>query len=189
MMAPGRSRVRFLADAGRRVLLLGEGDLTEETCEALRAAGADVARLENPSADEVREALEAGADAVAVVSRDDAWPLRAALLVRHLDADVPIVATIFDPAAGAELEQEIGNCTITSLADIVAPTLAGPCVDDDLAAVIDGHGSAARTASSSASRSPRSAPAVRGPSPARSSSRSTAAPRSSSSAPSAWCSS
>ncbi len=140
MMAPGRSRVRFRAMAGRRVLLLGEGDLTEETCEALRAAGADVARLENPSAEELREALEAGADAVAVVSRDDAWPLRAALLVRHLDADVPIVATIFDPAAGAELEQEIGNCTITSLADIVAPTLAGPCVDDDLAAVIDGHG-------------------------------------------------
>ena len=33
------------------------------------------------------------------------------------------MATIFDPAAGRELEQEIGNCTITSLADIVAPTL------------------------------------------------------------------
>ena len=71
--------------------------------------------------------------------------------MRHLDADVPIVATIFDPAAGAELEQEIGNCTITSLADIVAPTLAGPCLDDDLAAVIDGDGGcAAATASSSA---------------------------------------
>src|SRR5918993_5019601 len=124
----------------RRVLLLGEGDLAEETCEALRAAGADVTRLADPSADEIRSAVEAGADSVAVVSRDDAWPLRAALLVRHLDPDVPIVATIFDPAAGAELEQEIGNCTITSLADIVAPTLAGPCLDDDLAAVIDGEG-------------------------------------------------
>jgi voltage-gated potassium channel Kch len=124
----------------RRVLLLGEGDLSEETCEALLAAGADVTRLEDPSAGELRDALEAGADSVAVVSRDDAWPLRVALLVRHLDPDVPIVATIFDPAAGHELEQEIGNCTITSLADIVAPTLAGPCVDDDLAAVIDGQG-------------------------------------------------
>jgi voltage-gated potassium channel Kch len=124
----------------RRVLLLGEGDLSEETCEALLAAGADVTRLEDPSAGELRDALETGADSVAVVSRDDAWPLRVALLVRHLDPDVPIVATIFDPAAGHELEQEIGNCTITSLADIVAPTLAGPCVDDDLAAVIDGQG-------------------------------------------------
>jgi Trk K+ transport system NAD-binding subunit len=124
--------------AVRRVLLLGAGDLTDETAEALAAAGADVARLEDPAADELRAALEHGTDAVAVVSRDDAWPLRAALLVRHLDAQVPIVATIFDPAAGRELEQEIGNCTITSLADIVAPSLAGPCLDDELAALLPG---------------------------------------------------
>ena len=124
--------------AARRILLLGEGDLTDETGAALDAAGADVRRLADPEAGELREALEAGVDAVAVVSRDDAWPLRAALLVRHIDEQVPIVATIFDPAAGRELEQEIGNCTITSLADIVAPTLAGPCLDDDLAALLDG---------------------------------------------------
>src|ERR687893_293995 len=121
----------------RRILLLGAGDLSDETAEALAAAGADVMRLEDPSAEELEGALRGGADAVAVVSRDDAWPLRAALLVRHLDPDVPIVATIFDPATGRELEQEIGNCTITSLADIVAPSLAGPCLGDDLAAVLD----------------------------------------------------
>jgi voltage-gated potassium channel Kch len=122
----------------RRILLLGAGDLTDETCAALEAAGAEVQRLEDPDAGEVRAALERGADAVAVVSRDDAWPLRAALLVRHIDDEVPIVATIFDPTAGRELEQEIGNCAITSLADIVAPTLAGPCLGDELAAVLDG---------------------------------------------------
>ena len=72
-----------------------------------------------------------------VVSRDDAWPLRAALLVRHLDDDVPIVAAIFDPATGAELEDVIGNATVTSLADIVPPSLAGPCLGDELAAVLD----------------------------------------------------
>jgi voltage-gated potassium channel Kch len=121
----------------RRVLLLGEGDLTEETAEALRAAEATVERLEDPTHEELRHALEAGADAAMVVSRDDAWPLRAALLLRHLDPDVPIVATIFDPETGRELEEVIGNCTITSLADIVAPTLAGPCLGDDLAAVLD----------------------------------------------------
>lgn len=122
----------------RRILLLGAGDLTEETCAALEASGAEVVRLEDPSADELREALDRRADAVAVVSRDDAWPLRAALLVRHIDADVPIVATIFDPTTGRELEHEIDNITITSLADIVAPSLAGPCLGDDLAAVLDG---------------------------------------------------
>src|SRR5918992_3327875 len=120
-----------------RILLLGEGDLTEETAEALRAAGADVRHLEDPGHEELRRALDAGADAAMVVSRDEAWPLRAALLVRHLDPEVPIVATIFDPETGRELEEVIGNCAITSLADIVAPTLAGPCLGDDLAAVLD----------------------------------------------------
>jgi hypothetical protein len=43
----------------------------------------------------LREAREQDADAVAVVSRDEAWPLQAALLMRHLDPDAPIVATIF----------------------------------------------------------------------------------------------
>ena len=122
----------------QRILLLGDGDLTDETEEALRAADAGVTRLADPSHDELRDALEAGADAVLVVSNHDAWPLRVALLVRHLDSDVPIVATIFDPETGRELEALIGNCTITSLADIVAPTLAGPCLSDTLCAVIDG---------------------------------------------------
>jgi voltage-gated potassium channel Kch len=125
--------------ARRRILLLGAGDLSDETQAALEAEGADCVRLEDPDAEAVREALERGADAVAVVSPDDAWPLRAALLVRHLDPDVPIVATIFDPATGRELGQEIGNCRITSLAEIVAPTLAGPCLGDDFAAVHGGE--------------------------------------------------
>jgi Trk K+ transport system NAD-binding subunit len=118
-----------------RILLLGEGDLTAETAEALRASDAEVERLEDPTHEELRDALKRGADAAVVVSRDDAWPLRAALLVRHLDPDVAIVATIFEPETARELEQVIGNCTITSVADIVAPTLAGPCLSDDLAAV------------------------------------------------------
>jgi Trk K+ transport system NAD-binding subunit len=122
-----------------RILLLGAGDLTDETCAALEASGADVVRLEDPDAGELRDALAQRADAVAVVARDDAWPLRAALLVRHLDADVPIVATIFDPATGRELEHEIDNIAITSLADIVAPSLAGPCLGDDFAAVLGGE--------------------------------------------------
>ncbi len=121
----------------RRILLLGDGDLTDETAEALRAAEAEVARLEDPTHEELGDALENGADAVLIVSRDDAWPLRAALLVRHLDSDVRIIATIFDPETGRELEEIIGNCTITSLADVVAPTLAGPCLGHDLAAVLD----------------------------------------------------
>src|SRR3712207_493593 len=128
--------------ADRRILLLGEGDLADETEAALRAGGGDVRRLEDPDHETLRDALENGADTVVIVSRDDAWPLRAALLVRHLDEEVPIVATIFDPATGRQLEEEIGSCTITSLADIVAPTLAGPCLDGEYAALLDEDGRA-----------------------------------------------
>ena len=39
-----------------------------------------------------------GFDVVCVASREDAFPLRMALLVRHLDEDVRLVVTIFDPA-------------------------------------------------------------------------------------------
>ena len=122
----------------RRILLVGHGDLADETAEALDAAGAEVVRLEDPDHEGLRDALAPSADAVLVVSRDDAWPLRVALLVRHLEPDVPIIATIFDPETGGQLEQQIGNCTIASLADVAAPSLAGPCLDDDLAAILDG---------------------------------------------------
>lgn len=120
--------------AGRRILLLGSGDLADQTAAALEAAGADLRRLTDLAPDDLRARLGEGLDAVLIVSRDDAWPLRAAVLVRHVDGDLPIVATIFDPLTGRQLEREIGNCTITSLAEIVAPTLAGPCLGD-LAAV------------------------------------------------------
>ena len=77
-----------------------------------------------------------------VATRDDAFPLRMALLVRHLDADVPLLVTIFDPGIAEQIADTIPNCTVTSLADIVAPTLAGPCIDPDLVAVRrkDGRG-------------------------------------------------
>ena len=179
--------------AARRILLLGEGDLTDETCAALEAGRRDRAAARRPlrTTSCARRSAAGRRDAVAVVSRDDAWPLRAALLVRHLDADVPIVATIFDPATGRELEQEIGNCTITSLADIVAPSLAGPCLGDELAAVLDGDPPKGCAASDGGRRgagpaggasAPRSGAHHRDPE-----ARSTAARRSSSSAPSGCC--
>jgi hypothetical protein len=178
----------------QRILLLGDGDLTDETDEALRAADADVTRLADPSHDELRDALQAGADAVLVVSNHDAWPLRVALLVRHIDRDVPIVATIFDPETGRELEALIGNCTITSLADIVAPTLAGPCLSDTLCAVVDGDrpvGLRCRDGAVEEANLPEARSAGPGRWPPPSPARSTAAQGSSSSARSAcWsCSS
>ena len=73
---------------------------------------------------------------VCVATRDDAFPLRIALLVRHLDADVPLLVTIFDPGIARQIADTVPNCRVTSVADIVAPSLAGPCISPDLLAVL-----------------------------------------------------
>jgi hypothetical protein len=121
------------------VVLIGEGDLAEEVRYALEAAGADVYRLKAPGEREVRQALEVdGIDRVAVVSRDDAAALRMALMVRNLDSELPLLVTIFDPTMARQVEESIEHCEVTSMADIVAPSLAGPCLGDDLAAIREG---------------------------------------------------
>lgn len=129
-------------DAERsRVLLVGDGDLAREVAEALEARGGDVRWLEDPAGDTIRAALgEHRPGVVAVVSRADAMPLRVALSVRDCDADVPLLVTIFDPAIARQLEENVPGCRVTSLADVVAPSLAGPLVDPELAAVLPRDG-------------------------------------------------
>jgi Trk K+ transport system NAD-binding subunit len=119
------------------VLLIGAGDLAEETGQALTATGAEVLRIEEPDEQELRQALEAGVGRVVVVSGDDAVALRVALMVRFADPDVPMLVTIFEPTIAREVRESIEHCVVTSMADIVAPSLAGPCLADDLVAVRD----------------------------------------------------
>ena len=119
-----------------RVLLIGGGDLVDETHAALEAAGAEVERMDTPEEDEVRDVIEARRpDTVAVVSREDAIALRVALMVRYVDDDVALLVTIFDPTMADQVGEAIAHCTVTSMAEIVAPSIAGPCLGDDLVAV------------------------------------------------------
>lgn len=121
------------------MLVIGEGDLTEETVQALKAAGASVSHLPQPCADDIRGALDDGVDSVAVVSGEDPIVLRMALMVRAVSTDVPMLLTIFDPTMAAETVDAFSHTHVTSMADIVAPSLAGPCIDERFAAVsIDG---------------------------------------------------
>ena len=118
------------------ILLLGEGDLADEVRAALDALDADVFRLVKPTQREVEEAFERGpVERAVVVATDDALALRSALMVRDADEDVELLLTYFDRATSDQLCEQIGNCRIVSMADIVAPTLAGPCLEDDLGAV------------------------------------------------------
>jgi hypothetical protein len=110
----------------RTVLVIGDGDLSEETARAVEASGARVSRLREPSEGNVREALGGGVDSVAVVARADAIVLRMALMVRAVSDDVPLLLTIFDPTMAEEVAGEWPNTHVTSLADIVAPSIAGP---------------------------------------------------------------
>jgi voltage-gated potassium channel Kch len=92
--------------------------------------------LEHADDDSLREGVEAKPDVVCIATRDDAFPLRIALLVRHLDGDVPLVVTIFDPGIAEQIAETVPNCHVTSVADIVAPSLAGPCISPDLLGVL-----------------------------------------------------
>ena len=118
------------------VVLIGDGDLSNETADALQAGGARVVRLYQPDEDEVREALEGGrVDSVAVVEREDAIVLRFALMVRAISDDVPLLLTIFDATMREQVGEVVPHTRMTSLADIVAPSLAGPCIDERFTAV------------------------------------------------------
>ncbi len=124
-----------------RILLIGSGDLAEEVATALEPLEVDLSVLDEPSAEEVEGELDDPTARVLVVSRDDTFALRWALFVRHRDAEVPLLVTIFDPTTAKQVDRLVENCRVTSMADIVAPSLAGPCLGDDLIAVrADGDG-------------------------------------------------
>ena len=117
-------------------MLIGEGDLTNETAEALEASGHRVSRLAQPDERDVRKALEDGdVDSVAVVASEDPIVLRMALMVRAVSDDVPLLLTVFDPTMAEEMGEGLENTHVTSLADIVAPSLAGPCIDERFTSV------------------------------------------------------
>ncbi len=121
---------------GGRVVVIGEGDLSDEVAAALDAAGATVERLAAPDEREVRDLLEGGdVDSVAVVERDDALVLRVALIVRSVSEEVPLLLTIFDETMAEQVVGGMAHTKVTSLADVVAPSLAGPCVEEGATAV------------------------------------------------------
>ena len=58
-----------------------------------------------------------------------------ALIVRSVSEDLPLLLTIFDPTMAEQVMRDVPNTHVTSLADIVAPSLAGPCIEEGASAV------------------------------------------------------
>lgn len=121
--------------AGRTVLLLGAGELPDATQRALHAAAARVNHLAHPSDADIRQALGEQVDSVIVFSRDDAVALRLALVVAHVRPGVPMIVTVHSRLVTAQLRRAVSNIRVTSMAEIVAPALAAPCLDERLLAV------------------------------------------------------
>ena len=124
-------------------LLIGRGLLAEATARALEAGGGAVRRLDAPPDREIREALDEHVDRVVVISRHDHLSLRYALVVEHIRPGIELLVTIFDRDVATHLRDTVDNVHVLSMADIVAPAFAGPCLDPSLLSVVLGDSGAA----------------------------------------------
>jgi Trk K+ transport system NAD-binding subunit len=122
------------------VVLLGEGALPSAAALALERAGARVTAMRRPSDRDIARLAEVFVDTVVIVARDDIRALRLALLVEHARPGVTLIVTLFDRTVAAQVRAAVPRCRVVSLADIVAPTLAGPCIDDSCASLIPTEG-------------------------------------------------
>ena len=121
-----------MSDAAPRVLVIGSDELTSVTARALRGAGAIVTNLRDPTDPAIRTALGHAIDTVVVISRDDHVSLRNALVVEGVRPGVALVVTVFDRDVASKLESAVRNVRVVSMADIVASTIAAPCIDETL---------------------------------------------------------
>ncbi|QTZ90430.1 NAD-binding protein [Streptomyces auratus AGR0001] len=127
-----------------RFVVIGATTLARRVCASLDGSGHRVDHLAAPDDRDLRRALAARPDGVAVLVGDDLSALRYALAVRHVCDRVRIVVTVFDRTVAQQLRLLLHDCVPISPADLLAPTLAGLCVDPDALAVRDdGHGAVA----------------------------------------------
>lgn len=118
-----------------RILVLGEGRLIDVVRRVLDDHAADVIHLHSPNDRDIRRALTPDIDAVVVISRDDRVSLRLALVVEGVRPGVRLIVTIYNRDLAAQVRRAVRNVRVMSMAEIVAPALAGPCLGGDLAAV------------------------------------------------------
>lgn len=117
------------------LVLIGEAELADATERSLRAARARVLRLRAPRDTEIREALEGELDGVLIVSTDDHLSLRLALFVESLRPEVPLTVTIFGSIVASQLLRRVPHVRVVSMGDVVAPSFAGPCLDERFVSV------------------------------------------------------
>ncbi|MFI5520944.1 NAD-binding protein [Streptomyces platensis] len=131
-------------EGGAGILVIGATTLARRVCASLGESGHPVDHLAAPDDQDLRRALATPPAALAVLVGDDLSALRYALAVRHVCDSVRIVVTVFDRTVAQQLRLLLPDCVPVSPADLLAPTLAGLCVDPDALAVWDdGQGAVA----------------------------------------------
>ena len=91
--------------------------------------------MRGPNDREIRRALSEEIDSVVVISEDDHVSLRLALVVEGIRPGVPLIVTVYDRDVASQLERAVRNVRVMSMAEIVTPSLAGPCLEDGLLSV------------------------------------------------------
>ncbi|MGI9095374.1 MAG: NAD-binding protein, partial [Thermoleophilaceae bacterium] len=119
----------------RSILVIGNDEMTAVTERVLNAAGAKVTYRREPHDRAIRRALDGEIDAVVVISNDDNVSLRLALVVENVRPGVPLVVTVFGGIVALQLRRAVRNVRVLSMADMVVPSLAGPCLDAGLLSV------------------------------------------------------
>ena len=120
---------------GRNIVVIGHDEMTEVTERALNTAGATVTYLRDPHDRAIRRALDDDVDAVVIISNDDHVSLRLALVVENVRPGVPLVVTVFGGIVASQLRRAVRNVRVIGMADMVVPSLAGPCLDERLLSV------------------------------------------------------
>ncbi|MBM6399331.1 NAD(P)-binding protein [Phycicoccus sonneratiae] len=122
----------------RRVVVVGDLEVTRVLCALLTGAEVDVVHLLAPDEEELRAALDDAVDAVAVLVRGDLRALRYVLLAEHLAPGVSVVVTVFDRTMARRLAAVVPRCVVTSPADVAAPAVVAACLGADVHAVRTG---------------------------------------------------
>ena len=127
-----------------RVVVIGDLEATRLLCTLLTEEGVETIHLPAPDEPSLRSAFAEHVAGVAVIVRGDVVALRHALLAENLQPGVPMVVSVFDRTIGRQLASVVPNCTVTSPADVAAPSVVGAWVRPDAIAVHTVEGSVTR---------------------------------------------
>jgi voltage-gated potassium channel Kch len=129
-------------DDNRSVLVVGDTSVARRVCATLRDLDRSVIHLREPGDRDLADACRRGLAAAAVLVRQDVAALRYAMALASLSRELPLSVTVFDRTIAQQLATLLPQATVKSPADLAAPSLAGPCLADDVVAAKsnDGNG-------------------------------------------------